>query len=197
MSRINITTIDVNYPIAGQDNDSQGFRDNFSSIKSNFALAKAEIADLQSSALLTQSLNLTDSNSFTPVPVDNDLQGSSINNGSYNNFHGVVHTQTVNSLTDIDVSAAELHVFTMLTNCNFNFKNWPSTGYYAKVKVHFASDTTGTWTPSLNTSNGGTIKYDDNFPSPFTLNINGKHSIIEAWTYNGGTTVYVKYLGQF
>ena len=35
-SNITYTTIDEQFPVAGQDNDSQGFRDNFSIIKENF-----------------------------------------------------------------------------------------------------------------------------------------------------------------
>ena len=33
-SSINPNNIDTTYPVAGQDNDSQGFRDNFTNIKS-------------------------------------------------------------------------------------------------------------------------------------------------------------------
>ena len=40
--------IDTGYPKAGQDNSSQGFRDNFTQIKTNFDEAKTEIEDLQS-----------------------------------------------------------------------------------------------------------------------------------------------------
>jgi len=47
-SLINPTNIDVTYPIAGQDNDTQGFRDNFSSIKNNLNTAKNEISAIQS-----------------------------------------------------------------------------------------------------------------------------------------------------
>ena len=39
--------IDGTYPKAGQDNSSQGFRDNFNAIKTNFTEAKSEIDDLQ------------------------------------------------------------------------------------------------------------------------------------------------------
>ena len=39
--------IDGTYPKAGQDNSSQGFRDNFSAISTNFTEAKSEIEDLQ------------------------------------------------------------------------------------------------------------------------------------------------------
>ena len=46
-SLINTTNIDIAYPIAGQDNDSQGFRDNFTNIKSNLDQTKLEIEELQ------------------------------------------------------------------------------------------------------------------------------------------------------
>ncbi len=40
--------IDGTYPTAGQDNSSQGMRDNFNAIKNNFTETKTEIEDLQS-----------------------------------------------------------------------------------------------------------------------------------------------------
>ena len=41
-SNINSNNVDGTFPIAGQDNDSQGFRDNFTNIKTNFTNAKTE-----------------------------------------------------------------------------------------------------------------------------------------------------------
>ena len=38
-SNINDTGVNANYPVAGQENDSQGFRDNVSVISSNFVAA--------------------------------------------------------------------------------------------------------------------------------------------------------------
>lgn len=55
-SNINPTNIDGNYPVAGQDNDSQGFRDNFTNIKNNFQFAKSEVTDLQNKVLLKSPL---------------------------------------------------------------------------------------------------------------------------------------------
>ena len=46
-SSIDTSTIDANYPVAGIDNDSQGFRDNFNSIKTNITTAGSEITALQ------------------------------------------------------------------------------------------------------------------------------------------------------
>lgn len=47
-SLINTTNIDITYPIAGQDNDTQGFRTNFQNIRNNLVTAKNEITALQS-----------------------------------------------------------------------------------------------------------------------------------------------------
>ena len=47
MSNINTDNIDVNYPIANQDNSSQGFRNNFQNIVSALIVAKSEISTLE------------------------------------------------------------------------------------------------------------------------------------------------------
>ena len=57
MSNIDSTSIDATYPVAGQDNNSQGFRDNFNIIKNNFATAKSEITSLESNSAKTNSNN--------------------------------------------------------------------------------------------------------------------------------------------
>ena len=49
-SLINYDNIDANYPIAGQDNDTQGFRTNFTNIVNNLAQAATEISALQANA---------------------------------------------------------------------------------------------------------------------------------------------------
>ena len=51
-SNINPNNIDGTYPVAGQDNNSQGFRDNFTNTKTNFQYAETEITDLQNNAIL-------------------------------------------------------------------------------------------------------------------------------------------------
>ena len=65
-SQIITTTIDATYPVAGQDNNSQGFRDNFNAIKTAFSVAKSEITDLQ-----TNSAKLSEDNNFNGVLIDN------------------------------------------------------------------------------------------------------------------------------
>ena len=57
MSNINETNIDTGFPVAGIDNDSQGFRDNFTNIRNNFRFARQELEDLVSKVLVKQALN--------------------------------------------------------------------------------------------------------------------------------------------
>jgi hypothetical protein len=56
-SQINPNNIDGTYPVAGQDNSSQGFRDNFTNTKNNFTYAYDEITELQANAALRGQTN--------------------------------------------------------------------------------------------------------------------------------------------
>ena len=71
-SQVNPNNIDGTYPVAGQDNDSQGFRDNFTNIKTNFTFAQSEISDLQAKAVLKSALNNT--------TLNNDMTGATLAN---------------------------------------------------------------------------------------------------------------------
>ncbi len=131
-SQIDNTSIDSTYPVAGKDNDSQGFRDNFSSIKNNFAYAKSEIEDLQNKVLLKSALD--------GEVLNNDLGGSNISNGSYTNFHGTSYTQSVSGTANIDVSKGSMQSFTLTSSSTFTFTNWPDTGVHATVRAHFKNN---------------------------------------------------------
>jgi hypothetical protein len=83
-SQINPNNIDGAFPVAGQDNSSQGFRDNFTNTKNNFQFAYDEISGLQANAVLRGQTN--------------DLAGSIVANAAalgarevyYN--HGIIST---------------------------------------------------------------------------------------------------------
>ena len=49
--------IDGTFPVAGQDNSSQGFRDNFTATKNNFTTTKSEIEALQTSSVANNVAN--------------------------------------------------------------------------------------------------------------------------------------------
>lgn len=176
-SQITTDNIDELYPVAGQDNDSQGFRDNFNAIKEGLLTAKSEITQLQTNAILSASL------ADVPAPVDNDLLGSSINNGYYNNFHGVLYVPlgSVVSQTDINITAGSIQSYTLnASTVTFTFKNWPDSGYYANVRVHFQGQGSGAFTADLYSEGGGTIIKDINFPTNFATGFTKNADGIQA-----------------
>ena len=69
-SQINPNNINGAYPVAGQDNNSQGFRDNFTNIKNNFTFARNEISDLQDKVIVKSALAGT--------TLDNDMAGTQL-----------------------------------------------------------------------------------------------------------------------
>ena len=186
-SQIDVSNIDALYPVAGQDNDTQGFRDNFSNIKTALSRANVEITDLQ-----TRSVVVADENND---PVTNNLLGSAIVNGFYSQLAGVTYNPaSVPSSIDISLNNGPLQIFTLSANTTLRFTDWPASGFGA-VRVHFRSNGSGVWTPTLATENGGVLQYQSNFPS-LAVPVTQTHKAIEAWTFNGGATVFVRYLGS-
>ena len=55
-SAINYSTINKDFPVAGQDNDSVGFRNNFAATQLALQTAHNEITALQTNAVLTADL---------------------------------------------------------------------------------------------------------------------------------------------
>jgi len=82
-SAINPNNIDTAYPVAGQDNNTQGFRDNFTFIKNNFIAAASEITALQNTSAVKGPLAIND---FGGALIYNariqDLSASAVNLGS-------------------------------------------------------------------------------------------------------------------
>jgi hypothetical protein len=122
-SNISYTSIDETYPIAGRDNDSQGFRDNFSVIRNNFESAKSEIEDLQ-----INGARLNEANNFTK----NNLL----------NFNAVYYTEevytggSVNGPTVlIQFKNGPYQLFQISGDLTFNFSDFPDSEKYQKVRV--------------------------------------------------------------
>jgi len=128
-SQVNPNNIDGTYPVAGQDNDSQGFRDNFTNIRNNLTYAKAEIEDLQNKAVLKSAL--------TNSTLSNDMAGNAIVGSSltswretYNNVGAVSGSTTIDfangNYQKITLSGATTLAFTFPSN---------SSGQRAKIAL--------------------------------------------------------------
>ena len=183
-SNINTTDIDAEYPVAGQDNDSQGFRDNFSTIKNNFVASKAEIELLQDTT--------------AKVNADNDFNGSIIRDASLESVTEEVNPMgEVNSLQDINFTNGHYQTITVSNNLTLRLAVWPDENKLGKIRVVIRSKTDTPRTITWSTEAGGSIKYDANFPTPFVVSEPTNPTIVDFWTDDGGTTVYAHYVGKF
>lgn len=135
-SSINPNNIDTAYPVAGQDNDSQGFRDNFTNIKTNFEYAEAEIEDIQSKALLKSAL--------TGSTLDNDLAGASLTNAKLQAPRFAkedIATPAGNVALNFD-NGPYHNVGELTGNVNLSFRNLPAAGNYAEWIMEYRQGAT-------------------------------------------------------
>ena len=152
-SLINFGSIDATYPVAGQDNNSQGFRDNFGAIKNGLAEASTEITALQQNAAF--------------VNAANNFSGNTITNAIYNQFYATfIPLGTVTANQDINLQLGPVQSVYLSNNVTLRFTNWPTaTGAYGTVRLFVFSDGNGVRQPTFSTLAGTQIKYDVNFPS--------------------------------
>lgn len=193
-SAIVSSTIDAAFPVAGQDNNSQGFRDNFQITKIGLAQAATEITDLQ---LNTAKLN-----------ASNDFAGSIIQNAVTNKLYGAVATiisvgsPTPGATVNVQVSAGEYHRITIEANATLELTNWPILdNRFAKVRIHLENNGLSPRTITFATNALATVSDDDSgkFTSHAIVVPAGKTVIVEAWKYDygNGSKMYIRYIGEF
>lgn len=185
-SNINPNNIDGAYPVAGVDNDSQGFRNNFTNIKTNFTYAEDEINDLQSKVILKSAL--------TGQTLDNDFAGSLIMNGKIQGFMATrVSLGNASTTAYIDYEAAPYYTMNLNGNVQIQFANWPTAGNYSWVSLEVTVTTTSyTLTmPTAVTLGTSTLQGCDTTTNTITFNRTGTY-VFTFTTSDGGTTVMVK-----
>lgn len=120
-SQINPNNVDGTYPVAGQANNTQGFRDNFTNIKTNFSYAETEITDLQNNGIFKAALSGT---TLDNNMADNLIYAVKLQDVSYTY---VQNTATSGSIT-LDYSAGQYQYVSTTGSVSLNFSNWPASG---------------------------------------------------------------------
>jgi len=197
-SNIKSETIDATFPVAGVDNDTQGFRDNFNVIKDSLASAKQEVEDLQTNAAkLNEANNFSGNNIiqanlqavtqefFETEGILNSSQNINFDNGHYQSF-------------TVDGSS---------TPITLTFDNWPADGSNGKLRLELTKSAGSDVYMSFDTldQNGGTgTVYYGNWPDAsggdidqLKMDVDNQPYVLEAWTNNGGTTIYLNFVGKF
>ncbi len=127
-SQINPNNVDGTYPVAGQPNNTQGFRDNFTNIKTNFSYAETEITALQNNGIFKAALPGT---TLDNNMADNLIYAVKLNDVSYTYLP---ITATSGSIP-IDYSAAGFQQISTTGSISLSFSNWPATGSAGTVRV--------------------------------------------------------------
>jgi hypothetical protein len=175
MSNINPQSIDGTYPIAGQDNNSQGFRDNFTNTVNNFTFSAAELTDLQQNALLKAPLG---SVGQTGTPT-NDMNYAYLTHAQ---IKGSVETSALNLTVDVSNNftvnweAGHFQSVTITANSTFSFGTWPSANYFTKLRLQ-VTVSSGTYTLT--------------FPSSVNLNLSSLQGYTTGQVVSLAAGVYV------
>jgi len=192
-SSIDTSTIDANYPVAGIDNDSQGFRDNFNSIKTNITTAGSEITALQANRARTDADN---------NHVGNEIQDAELLQVTekFNNSN-----QSLTADHEVDYRDAHVHQFNATAPAGnimtVSFVGWP-TNRYAKLRIIMSVSSGVSTNITLSPSNGTGLN-DNNAAWVGGNNILthtgsiGQKIIVDVFTYDTGNNLFFNYIGSF
>ena len=205
MSTIVFSTINENFPVAGQDNDTQVFRDNFDSIKTALSTAKTEITVLEDKTgglackEELEGLTLIGSNFNNQVIYKAVLQGSwqrKLNQGSRN------------VATPFSFLEANYHIVKFTGNCDLSFEEFLNDAGpvvdqgVAKITLELYGD--GTPRILTFTSSGGTEFRKNSSGSwsgtvlnpTITVTSDTNPVFVEVWQHNADV-IFLNYVGQF
>jgi hypothetical protein len=181
-SQINYESINEAYPYAGQDNNSQGFRDNFNLIKSGLEVTSSEITTLQANT--------------AKVNTDNNFFGNLVSNAEIRQlYHSVASLGSIVSATLIDTRDADYFHGTLAATATLTFSNWGADGVARRIWLKLRSDGTSQGL-SFATTGGGVILSNESLPFSTSANSNERY-VFELHTIDGGDEVYVNYLGTY
>ena len=129
MSQINTNGINVNYPVPGVNNNSQGFRDNFAAIRTNLNTASTEITDLQNNVVVKSALANT--------IVNNDMANTLISNALTRSFRASTYNlgNNISNTIVINASLGDVQYGTISGNTTIQFAGWAPSGTQSNLQL--------------------------------------------------------------
>ena len=182
-SKIVPGNVDGTYPKAGEDNSSQGMRDNFSAIKNNFTEAKTEIEDIQ-----TNKANLNSTNDFS---------GNTISNAVFKDNAETIYAHGTISGGAITLNHENGHyqTATVTADTTFTYLNFP-TGSLGRIilDITVQPSSTGILTFPSATIKADNVNGSDGTSDQITAGLG--RFLFEFMSPDGGTTVLMHQLGK-
>ena len=189
--------IDRDFPVAGQDNESQGFRDNFDAIQESLQYCDTEITELKETTVKLGVENVFDENAtITNVKLVNQSEE-------------VFKTASaINISQPIDYSLGSYQYLKFRNNVTLELTGWPTPGAeeggrFTKLRLELIRDPSSKTDNDLDavtitfTSSDSNIRYSDNWPTTLTLSSTTEPVVVEFWTWDKSASIYGRYLGQY
>jgi len=175
--------IDGTYPKAGEDNSSQGFRDNFNAIKTNFTEAQSEINDIQ-----TNKANLDSTNNFSGNMIQNAVLKD---NGETFFAHGSVSSGSVT----LNHENGHYQTLTITADTTFAFTNFP-TGSVGRIilDITVAPTSTGILTFPSAVIKADNVHGSDGTSDQITTGLG--RTLFEFMSPDAGVTILMHQLGK-
>jgi hypothetical protein len=170
--------INVLYPVPGVDNDTQGFRDNFASIKNALQSAAQELSQLELTSVKLNDIN------------DYGYEGSIYRGVLKATGNATTVGKTISSSTNISFLLGSYQKFEVYNTVNVSFTDWPVANIHAEILLEFKSfSSSNTATVFLNVPN---LKKSAGVEVPIQLepSTNDNPIIYKAWTTDAGETVF-------
>ena len=191
-SNINPNNIDGTYPIAGQDNNSQGFRDNFTNTKVNFQNAEIEITALQDNVILKAPLTVGGT-------VDNNMGGTLLYDALMQDFSATrVALGTVSGSCTINYASGHYQTVTISSGITLAFTNFPASSQgWVTVTVTATAGNTMTLPAAVGTgASAASIQgIQGIFGQVITFKESGTYEF-EFHTFDSGTSISISELSR-
>lgn len=179
--------IDITYPVAGQDNSSQGFRDNFSTIQKAFNTATNEITTLQDTAVLINKSN------------DFQFNGSLVQAKIQNSGYTVGSTVATNGTIELDYTQGSYYRCPIVSTSTLQIikSSWPTLekGVVAELRIEIAPTTSTSMNINF-AAPGGVLRTESAVTLPYTSTLTDV-TVWDLWTIDGGATVFVNHVGRY
>lgn len=132
MSTINTSGLNANYPVPGINNNSQGFRDNFATIKTNLNSAGTEITDLQNKSIVKSALANT--------IINNDMANTLMSNTLTRSFRASTYNlgAALSGTVIVNASLGDVQYGTIAANTIIQFAGWAPSGTQSNVQLQLS-----------------------------------------------------------
>jgi hypothetical protein len=185
MSNINTNAIDTTYPTPGVNNSTQGFRDNFTSIKQNLNAAGTEISDIQSKAIVKSAL--------TGTSLNNDMANTLLSNAAIQGFRAKTYNLGSNLAETVlvNVSKADVQYGTITQNTAITFAAWPPSGTQANVQLILTVANSSAYItfPTTTVNSSGNIVTGMNPSARLLENYSSNGAIVADTTYTNMVSI--------